>query len=417
MKKTMKALLILAFVVALSACSPSAPAEDKSTAAETGTTVAASEEKSSAAEQSSEKANEAESKETSENKEASESKKDGDKEDNSISVETESTITVTDNVGREVTMPFPIKKAAVALRYNNEMIRACGAIDQVAVVDMNTAQDREYWSNFDPEKTIGKSQKALNYEAIIDSGCDVLILPANGTYKEAEEKLKDFNIPVLVISAYDTADFENQVKIIGRIFDHEEEAKAYSDYYLGVLNEISKKLENVKKKTVYWESTKDYKTSFPGNYYYEMIIQSGAENIFADEDKSQSDSEITPESVVEKNPDVIVKNITPDKALSGSGIYDAPALEQREATIKAIKERSGWDTITAVKNNDVYVMSQFGHGGASKIVGAAYIAKWVYPEALADFNPDDVLKHWLEEEQKFKYIEGHFYPRPWDEKQ
>lgn len=129
------------------------------------------------------------------------------------------TITLTDNMGREVELPFPVERAAVALRYNNELIRACGAIDQVIAVDMNTAQDREYWMNFDPENTIGKGQKDLNYEKIIELDPQVLILPGNGTYEEAEEKLSPFGIKVFIISGYDTSDFENQINNIGAMFD------------------------------------------------------------------------------------------------------------------------------------------------------------------------------------------------------
>ncbi len=320
------------------------------------------------------------------------------------------TVTITDNAGRVVEVPFPVERAVVALRYNNELIRACGAIDQVIAADMNTAQDRAYWSNFDPEQAIGKSQRALNYEKIIELSPQVLILPANGTYEEAEEKLSPFGIKVVVISGYDTTDFENQVDNIGKMFDKVEEAEKFKKYYNDTLGYIAKQLEGVEKKTVYWESTKEYKTSFPGNYYYNMIAASGGENIFSDAPEGQSDATITPEEVVVRNPDFIFKHITPSDALKGTGVYVAPSLEQRKQTIEDLKSRPGWDEITAVKNNDVYLMSQFGHGGASKMIGAVYMAKWMYPEVLKELDPDAIFKDWLEEYQGFKFIEGHFYP-------
>jgi iron complex transport system substrate-binding protein len=331
-----------------------------------------------------------------------------------VAVETpaneEKTITLTDNVGRVVELPFPVEKAVVALRYNNELIRACGAIDQVIAADMNTAQDRAYWENFDPENTIGKSQKALNYEKIIELNPQVLILPGNGTYEEAEEKLGPFGIKVFVISGYDTNDFENQIDNIGAMFDKKDEANQFKAYYNDTLGYIATQLEGVEKKTVYWESTKDYKTSFPGNYYYNMIVASGGENIFSDAPEGQSDATITPEDVVLKNPDFIFKHITPNDALKGTGVYVAPSLEQRKQTIAEVKARPGWDEITAVKNDDVYLMSQFGHGGASKMIGAVYMAKWMYPEALKDLDPDAIFKEWLEDYQGFEFIDGHFYP-------
>ncbi len=320
------------------------------------------------------------------------------------------TIILTDNVGREVELPFPVTKAVVALRYNNELVRACGAIDSVIAADMNTAQDREYWQNFDPEQAIGKSQKDLNYEKIIELNPEVLILPANGTYAEAEEKLSPFGIKVFVISGYDTFDFDNQVDNIGKMFDKEEKAEEFKNYYHDTLNYIAEQLEGVEKKTVYWESTKEYKTSFPGNYYYNMIVASGGENIFSDQPEGQSDSTVTPEEIVLRNPDFIFKHITPDDALKGTGVYVAPSLEQREATIEEIKNRPGFAEINAVKNDNVYLMSQFGHGGASKLIGAVYMAKWMYPDELPDLDPDAVFKEWLEKYQGFKFIDGHFYP-------
>lgn len=320
------------------------------------------------------------------------------------------TVTITDNVGRVVEVPFPVERAVAALRYNNELIRACGAIDQVIAADMNTAQDREYWSNFDPSQSIGKSQRALNYEKIIELSPQVLILPANGTYKEAEEKLSPFGIKVVVISGYDTTDFENQVDNIGLMFNKKDEAEKFKKYYNDTLGYIQKQLKGVEKKTVYWESTKDYKTSFPGNYYYNMIVASGGKNIFSDAPEGQSDATITPEEVVVRNPDFIFKHITPNDALKGTGLYVAPSLEQRAQTIKDLKNRPSWDEITAVKNDDVYLMSQFGHGGAGKMIGAVYMAKWMYPQELKDLDPDAVFREWLEEYQGFKFVEGHFYP-------
>lgn len=323
-----------------------------------------------------------------------------------------STIILTDNVGRTVELPFPVTRAVVANRYNSELIRACGAIDHVIAVDLNTAQDREYWSNFDPNNTIGKSQTTLNYEKIIDLDTQVLILPANGTYKEAEEKLAPFGIKVFVISGYDTSDFKNQVMNIGKMFDVEKGANEFLAYFNNPLDYIAKSLQGVPKKTVYFETTTDFKTSFPGDYYAYMIDYSGALNIFADAPPESKSIEIDSEEIIRSNPDVIVKNITPETALQGTGVYQPPTEKQMKDSIAAIQSRPGWDEITAVKNNDIYIMTQFGHGGASKLIGAVYMAKWLYPEHLPDLDPHEIFKEWLEKYQGFKNLEGHFYPRP-----
>ena len=307
-------------------------------------------------------------------------------------------------------LPFPVETAVVANRYNSELIRACGAINHLIAADMGTSQDRDYWAHFDPEKAIGKGARDLNYEQIIELNPQVVILPSNGSYEEAEEKLSPFGIKVFVISGYDTADFDNQIDNIGAMFDKKEEAAKFKAWRNDTLDYIAEQLEGVEKKTVYWEGTKELKTSFPGNYYYNMIVGSGGQNIFSDAPESRSDSEVTAEEVALRNPDFIFKHVTPSHAIKGTGVYHAPKLEQRDQVIADLKNRPGWDQITAVKNEDVYLMTQFGHGGASKFIGAVYMAKWMYPEELKDLDPQAIYTEWLEGYQGFKYLEGHFYP-------
>ena len=186
------------------------------------------------------------------------------------------TITLTDNVGREVELECPVDTAVSALRYNNELIRACGAIDHIISVDLNTAQDREYWGMFDPEEVIGKSQKELDYEKIVELDPEVVILPANGAYEEAIENLEPFGIPVFIISGYDTADFENQVKNIGTMFGTEEQAQKFYDYFDDKLEYINKQLEGVEKRKLYIEGTSDLTTIFPGDPMYNMVEYASA---------------------------------------------------------------------------------------------------------------------------------------------
>ncbi|MGL4357932.1 MAG: ABC transporter substrate-binding protein [Cetobacterium sp.] len=321
-------------------------------------------------------------------------------------------ILITDNVERAVQLSVPVKKAVVISRYNNELIRACGAIDNVVAVDMNTAQDRVYWSKFKVEDVIGKNQNDLNYEKIISLSPEVVIIPANGAYKEAEKKLEPFGIKVIVISGYDTNDFHNQIKNIGAIFGKEIESKKFIQFYEKPLKYIEEKLQNVEKKSVYWEDSKNYYTAFPGSYYYNMVKASGGKNIFGELDRKTSEAQVDSESIIIKNPSVIVKNISPAQAIKGTGVYEAPKIDQQLKTIEDIKHRKGWKDIDAVKNNNIFLMSQFGHGGASKMIGAAYMAKWIYPEVLSDLDPDALFKEWLEEFQGFQNIEGHFYPSP-----
>ncbi len=319
------------------------------------------------------------------------------------------TITLTDNMGRQVELPYPVKTAVVANRYNSELIRACGAIDHVIAVDTNTAQDRDYWAMFDPANVIGKGQTELNYEKIVELNPQVLILPDNGSVTEAEEKLTPFGIKVFVISGYDTADFKNQCDNIGIMFGVEESAQKFYNYFNDIQVYIETQLKDQPQRSMYLETTTNYSTVVPGNAFYGMSVASHAYNIFSENIDTIKASEVNPEEVIVRKPDCIVKLITPAQALQGTGLYHPPAKQQFIDTVAEIKSRPGWDEIPAVQNNNIFLMTQFSHGGASKLVGAAYIAKWVYPDLLPDLNPDEVFRAWMEDFQGFENIEGHFF--------
>lgn len=310
---------------------------------------------------------------------------------------------VTDSVGRKVELPYPVTKAVVANAYNAELINAIGAIDQVVGVDYNIYQDQTgFKGHFSKDQIIGKGQRELNYEKIIELKPQVLILTGNGSVKEAEEKLENFGIKVLVCDAYYTDMFSQNCNLLGSVFGKEKEAKELDDYFTSKLEYIKKQLKGVDKKRVYFEYRKMGNTTIPGNYFYKMMEFSGADNIFKDSKNVLVDSE----SVIKCNPQYIVKVSN----INVYSTYEPPTEAEHKAILDEMKNRPGWDSIDAIKNNNVLLLSHYVHGGASKLVGTMYIAKYLYPEQLPDLHPEMVFKEWLEKYQHLPYIAGHTYP-------
>lgn len=313
------------------------------------------------------------------------------------------TQTVKDSIGREVVIPDPVTRAVVANAYNTEIINAIGALDRVVGVDYNIYQDKESWKNrFSEKQVIGKSQRELNYEKIVELAPEVLILTGNGTYEEAERQLGNFGIKVLVVDAYYTDQFAQNCALLGRIFGRDAEARELADYFTSKLDYIRTRLEGVKKKTLYFEYRRIGNTTIPGNYFFNMIEFSGADNVF----KTSKNVEVDPEAVVAKNPEAIVKVSAPNVYSS----YYPPTREEHEAIRKELTGRPGWDEIDAVKNGRILLLSHYVHGGASKLVGTMYVAKFLYPDLLPDLHPEQVFRDWLVKYQKLDYIEGHAYP-------
>ena len=61
------------------------------------------------------------------------------------------------------------------------------------------------------------------------------------------------------------------------------------------------------------------------------------------------------------------------------------------------------DLLTAVQNNDVYIMSNDILGAASHFIGLQYLAKWLYPELFTDIDPLKTHQEYLERFQHLPF--------------
>ena len=311
-------------------------------------------------------------------------------------------ITITDNAGRSVILSHPVTRAAVANRYNMEVIQSLGVLDRVCGVDYGIYQDRNAYGGFTEDQVIGTNQRTLNYERIIELHPEVLILPDNGGWEDAEKKLAPFGIKVIVMNPYYTDHFEELYRLAGAVFGREQEADAFIQYFKEKLDYIQQHLAGIPKKTVYYEYKKSGWTTSPGDYFYKMVEYAGGDNIFSDAVNTHIDIE----AVVERNPDAIIK-VGEDGAPPQ---WQAPGTAELAVRKQRLIDRPGWDHIRAVQDDNILIMSQYVQGGAAKIIGTLYIAKFLYPEQLPDLHPEEVFKHWVEQYQHKEYQPGHTLP-------
>lgn len=310
---------------------------------------------------------------------------------------------VTDALGRAVELPNNDEVTAVVSNaYNMELVNAIGAIDQVVGVDWYIWQDSESWKGrFTEDMDVGKDPE-MNYEKIIELNPTVLILAENGGWEDAEEALSPFGIKVFVSNAYFTGEFMDTTLKLGEVLGHQEEAQTLYDYFSDKLDYINTQLADVEKKSIYFEYRKMGQTTIPGDYFFNMIEFAHGDNVF----KTAEAKQVDPEAVIDANPQYIVKVSAPDVTSS----YYPPTKEDHEAIKKELVSRPGWDEIDAVKNDNILLLSQYVHGGASKLVGTMYVAKFLYPDLLPDLHPEQVFSDWLTMFQHNDYIEGHTYP-------
>ena len=280
--------------------------------------------------------------------------------------------TMQDREGNEFNVPKEVNTIISTAPSNTEVLVALGLDDKLVAVDKYSA-DVEGISE-DLPKIDFRNPDA---EAIIALNPDIVI--ASGHNKAGDEDpfalIKEAGIPVAYIpSSYSIDGIYGDIEFIASLTDTEKEGK-------DLINSMKKEVEAIKaigdtitdKKNIYFEIGAGSGLYTFGNetFLNEMIETIGATNVFGEENSWIT---VTPEAVIDANPDVILAN-TP-----GTNEAGLTAVED-------IKSREGWDTITAVKNSDVYQIDKNSSSRASQNIIKALkeMAKAVYPDEYKDF--------------------------------
>lgn len=325
-------------------------------------------------------------------------------------------ITFIDDAGREIVLDKPLERVVVFNKFNSEIIRALGKVETIVGTDKNSLQDADYWPGWTEAMLAGNSQTDIDYEKVAELKPDAVILPKNGAYEECEKNLSPFGIKVIVITGWENTSFAKQIEIAGKAFAREEKAKEYADFCQKQVDLLAAALKDVAgQKTVYLENSGEYKTCLPGSGWNDMITMAGGKNLFGDVDFANQDQSkgsvhsfsVDPEQILSRNPSAILLNVYDSKAIKGTSVYIPPDPAAANEALVALTKRPGWQTLSAVKDNSIYGISAFAGNGCFKIVGATYLAKFLYPEAMAGIDPDDFMTEWLEKYQGMAFQDGH----------
>ncbi|MCR6514082.1 MAG: ABC transporter substrate-binding protein [Clostridium chrysemydis] len=277
------------------------------------------------------------------------------------------TVTMKDMEGTEFKVPKKIERIVSTAPSNTEILVGLGLGDKIVGVDKYSADIKGLKS--DVTKIDFRNPDA---EAIIALKPDVII--ASGHNREGKEDpfkaLKDAGIPVVYLPTAESINgIYDDINFLGKLTGTEEKGTEMVSNLKGEVDKIKAIGEKIKdKKTVYFEIGSGEKLYSFGSdtFLNELLTTIGAENIFKDQKGWISPSE---ESVIKKNPDVILTN--------EDYIKDAT---------KQIEKRPGFNTINAVKNKEVFLVDKNATSRPSQNVISALkqIAKDIYPKEYAN---------------------------------
>ncbi|WP_089609836.1 ABC transporter substrate-binding protein [Dehalobacterium formicoaceticum] len=331
-----------------------------------------------------------------------------------------SEITVTDMLGREISIKKPIERVVVNYW---EALEFCIAVVGEDFIDMPVGvgfsgtgeqfqriYEEKYPQLQDLPLVGGGGQNEYDIEKIISLKPDLFIANVFGHLSEialdAAEKLERAGIPTLILTRSEDPSTSPQeaVLLVGKIFGTEDRARemaGFLDEQFAIIK--SKNLsQKTDKPTVYeemgWGTREEYSSTGITDGWAALIELAGGENIAVG--NVGDNSKIDPEYLLTTNPDYIFVTYL-------LGYYTPEeAQENMDATVGEYVQRKGWDKLNAVQNNNVF---SFFHNQAQNQCGfypALKMAKLFYPGEFEDINPDERLKEFFDRFMLTEYEDG-----------
>ncbi|MFJ7640464.1 MULTISPECIES: ABC transporter substrate-binding protein [unclassified Peribacillus] len=268
--------------------------------------------------------------------------------------------TVTDDSGKEITFD-KVPETVVSLQPSNtEILYALGVGNKVI-----GATDFDNYPEEAKDVERVSDSMTINSEKIISLKPDAIIAYTIGD-EAALKPLEDAGIPIFIIkSAVTFDDVYSDIDQIAKVMGVTDQGDDLVKNIKKQIKDVEEKVASVdSKEKTYFEisPSPEIYTAGAETFQQEILASAGIENIFADQ---KGWAKIADEEVVKRNPDAIITTV---------GYVDNAVDE--------IKSRKGWKDVSAVKEDQVYQLSEDVMSRPGPRIGEAVelTAKTIYPQ-------------------------------------
>src|SRR5690554_5343135 len=322
-------------------------------------------------------------------------------------------ITVTDVVGREVTIPAPATR--VILGEGRQLVTLSLLVPDPVDILAGWAGDfarsggmlyeayREKYPELDQVPLIGSSGKeTVSTEQIISLKPDLAIFGSGSHGPDAKSgdvirQLEAAGIPIVFID-FRLNPFKNTVPsiaILGKVLGQEQKANEYIAFYNRRMNYIRGTLAkhpNLPRPKVYMEMIRgNVPPGSPGKgnlgEFIEFVGGNNIGTILPGEVGT-----LNMEYVISEQPDIYIATgiAVPgeDGLVIGHSIYSF----QTQQSLKNLASRSVVSPLNAIQQGKVYGMWHLFYDSPLNIAAVEALAKWTHPELFGNLNPHGVLK-------------------------
>jgi iron complex transport system substrate-binding protein len=276
----------------------------------------------------------------------------------------DTSITLTDGLGRTVTLKEPAQRVVSMAASVTEILYAVGAGDQVVGRDSFSDYPEEAMAATD----IGGSMGDYSYETIASLNPDLVIAAEINTADQVKA-LEDLGLTVYYLS--NPTDFEGlytAIETVGQLTGHSSDAATLTDSLALRVQAVADTISQATTTPVVFyelDGSNPVKpwTSGPGTFMDMLISKAGGQNVGAA--LSSSWAQISVEELLVQNPEII---------LLGDAAYGM--------TPEQVAARIGWGDIAAVKDNKIFTFNDdlVSLAGPRLVDGLETIAKMIHPE-------------------------------------
>lgn len=278
-------------------------------------------------------------------------------------------VTVTDYLGREVTLEHAPERVVALLASHTEAVAALDALDLLVAVD-----DYSDWPAAAAALPSAGNGYQPNIEAILQLQPDLVLVDQ---FSGTEQILTDLGLTVYAGSPQSYGDIFNFNEQLGLLLDRQQQAAQLNQQLQTQIQELQLQTAALPLVSVFIELDPTPFSAGPGSYIGTLLELLGGTNILP---ASLGDwPQVEPEFIINADPTVIL-------------LLDAPYGE----TAARVAARPGWAMLQAVTGGRVEELPEdqvnaLSRPGPRVAYAAAILAQRLHPDAFptSSFNPAD----------------------------
>lgn len=270
-------------------------------------------------------------------------------------------VKIEDNFGNKVTIEKEPMKIISLAPNNTEVLFALGLGDRVVGVTSYC----DYPEEAKAKEIVGDFE-GNNLEKIVELNPDLVLVYGAGN-EEDNKVLKDAGIKVLGFMPETIDAVIKDIETVGKATGKNKEAAELVEAMNNKKNEILEKVKGQEEVKVFYEIWHDpLMAAGKGSFMDELITLAGGKNIAEDAEGAYPQYDL--EQLVERDPEVYLT-----------------AQDMPDKTVESIKVRPGYEDISAIKNDRVYVFegneaNVVSRPGPRIIEALEVVAKAIHPE-------------------------------------